>query len=236
MRRKVWVSGILPAAVAALALISCGAHTDATAQAPQRSPSTASPSGPVTQVKSVRWKLIRVRGRQLVVSYLAGSCGPSDGPARASVRETATRVTVQVLVRITDATPCADHATGGRVHIKLRAPLGDRKLLHGDVTPTAPSGSPSFMRLASARWSLMRVDGRRLVASYTTASCGPHQGPAQAAVQQTDERVTVRVLVPVIQASRCADRVIAGRVRFTLRAPLANRKLVHARVFGIRRG
>lgn len=132
MRRKVWLSGMLPAAVAALALTSCGADTDATAQAPQHSPSTAPASGPVTQVKSVSWKLIRVHGRQLVVSYLAGSCGPSDGRARASVRETATRVTVQVLVRITDATPCADRATGGRVPIKLRAPLSDRKLLHGD--------------------------------------------------------------------------------------------------------
>ena len=84
---------------------------------------------------SVAWRLI---GRspdsgQLWLRYVAGD-GNCVLPAGFTVQETAQSVTLTATVRPSGtSTDCADPLVTGTGYLDLKAPLGDRKLIHAEV-------------------------------------------------------------------------------------------------------
>jgi hypothetical protein len=86
---------------------------------------------------SAAWRLI---GRspdsgQLWLRYVAGD-GNCVLPAGFTVRETAQSVTLTATVRPAGtSTDCADPLVTGTGYLDLKAPLGDRKLIHAEVDP-----------------------------------------------------------------------------------------------------
>jgi hypothetical protein len=90
------------------------------------------------RTRSVPWRLERVAddGRRLSLRYERGAC---DRLERAQVAERERAVTVTVLVTNDDSErACIMVLAVGRTQVRLRTPLGGRRLLHGQVTTVSP--------------------------------------------------------------------------------------------------
>jgi hypothetical protein len=86
---------------------------------------------------SVAWRLIGMSpdSGQLVLRYLAGGDG-CVGPAGFRVKETAQSVTLTAVVRSPVAGKgCAVPQATGSGYLDLKAPLGERTLIHAEVDP-----------------------------------------------------------------------------------------------------
>ncbi|SDJ45189.1 hypothetical protein SAMN05444157_3432 [Frankineae bacterium MT45] len=85
-------------------------------------------------LNSMPWRLVAVLSQKtLDVYYTAG--GGCTHPVGFQVSESASSVEVWALSRTNGDHACSDELRVGRTTLSLRAPLGNRALLHGPVDP-----------------------------------------------------------------------------------------------------
>ena len=136
------------AVAAAVALAACGED-----------------SPPAAVQRSVPWELRSIDGRQLSLRFRAAACAGEDFSARPRVDEGPTRVTIAVIARRAAVGMCSGRVRIGDVQVTLRAPLGDRSLVHGALTPGQPPGDPHRLTPWCPRDAAAaeRLDARRLI-------------------------------------------------------------------------
>ena len=122
-------------------------------------------SAPAAVERSVPWELRSIDGRQLGLRFRSGACAGEDFSVRPRVSEGPTRVTIAVIARRAAAGMCAGRVRIGDLQVTLRAPLGDRSLVHGSLTPGHPAGDPQRLTPWCPRdaAAAQRLDARRLI-------------------------------------------------------------------------
>ncbi|MDP1850505.1 MAG: hypothetical protein Q8K79_22130 [Solirubrobacteraceae bacterium] len=147
---------VLIAAAAAGALTACG-EDDAR---------------PATADRSVPWELRSIDGRQLSLRYRAGACVGEDLSVRPRVTERPARVTIAVIARRPAVARCTGRVRIGDLRVTLRAPLGDRSLVHGPLTTGRPSGGSGRLTpwCPADAPAGRRLDARRLIGLTTRAA------------------------------------------------------------------
>jgi hypothetical protein len=147
---------VLILAAAAAALAACGEHD----------------ARPATADRSVPWDLRSIDGRQLSLRYRAGACVGEDLSVHPRVTERPTRVTIAVIARRPVVARCAGRVRIGDLRVTLRAPLGDRSLVHGPLTTGRPSGDSGRLTpwCPAEATAAQRFDARRLIGLTTRAA------------------------------------------------------------------
>ena len=118
-----------------------------------------------TVERSVPWELRSIDGRQLGLRFRAGACAGEDFSVRPRVDEGPTRVTIAVIARRAAVGMCAGRVRIGDVQVTLRAPLGDRSLVHGSLTPGERPADPHRLTpwCPGDAAAAERLDARRLI-------------------------------------------------------------------------
>lgn len=121
--------------------------------------------------RSVPWELWSVEGRRLELRYEAGTCAGQRLTVRPRVEESDDRVKIAVVARRrVSGTACAGLVKIGRLDVRLREQLGDRRLVHVEVSRAEGEQSPSLFLCPRRGTVRGELDARRLIGLDTHAA------------------------------------------------------------------